>query len=52
MISLRLGMRVEGSAIREIGRFVGRSLDLGFARIEIHGIYEDEKLFFLQGRRW
>ena len=27
-------MRVEGSAIREIGRFLGRILDLRFARIE------------------
>ena len=45
-------MRVEGSAIREIGRFVGRSSDLGFARIENQGICEDEKLFLLQGRRW
>ena len=37
-------MRVEGSAIREIERFVGRSLDLGFARFENQGISEDENL--------
>ena len=37
-------MRVEGSAIREIGRSLGRSSDLGFVRIENKGIYEDDKL--------
>ena len=52
MISLRFEMRVEGSAIREIGRFLRRSSDLGFARIENQGICEDEKLYLLQGRRW
>ena len=45
-------MRVEGSAIREIGRFLGGSSDLGFVRIETQGICEDEKLYLLQGRRW
>ena len=43
-------MRVEGSAIREIGRSFGRSSDLGFVRIENQGIYEVEKLYLLQGR--
>ena len=45
-------MRVEGSAIREIGKSLGRSSDLGFVRIEYQGICEDEKLYLLQGRRW
>ena len=44
MISLRLGMRVEGSAIREIERSLGRNSALGFVRIENQGICEDEKL--------
>ena len=39
------------SAVREIGRFLGRSSDLGFARIKNQGICEDEKLYLLQGRR-
>ena len=52
MISLRFGMRVEGSAIREIGRFLRSSSDLGFAIIENQGICEDEKLYLLQGRKW
>ena len=38
-------MRVEGSTIREIGRSLGRSSDLGFVRIENQGICEDEKLY-------
>ena len=44
-------MMVEGSAIGEIKRSLGRSSDLGFVRIENQGIYEDEKLYLLQGRR-
>ena len=44
MILLRLGMRVEGSAIREIGGSLGRSSALGFVRIENQVICEDEKL--------
>ena len=44
-------MMVEGSVIREIGRSLRRSSDLGFVRIENQGIYEDEKLYLLQGRR-
>ena len=44
-------MMVEGSAIGEIGRSLGRISDLGFVRIENQGIYEDEKLYLLQGRR-
>ena len=47
MISFRLGMRVEGSAIREIGRSLGGSSGLGFAKIENQGICEDEKLSLL-----
>ena len=50
MISLRFRMRVEGSAIREIRRSLGRSSDLRFVRIENQGICEDEKLYLLQGR--
>ena len=45
-------MRVEGSAIREIGKSLERSSDLGFVRIENQGICEDEKLYLLKGRRW
>ena len=44
-------MRVVGSAIREIERFVGRSSDLGFVRFENQGICEGEKLKLLQGKR-
>ena len=45
-------MRVEVLAIREIGKSLGRSSDLGFVRIENQGICEDEKLYLLQGRKW
>ena len=44
-------MRVVGSAIREIERFVGRSSDLGFARFENQVICKDEKLHFLPRKR-
>ena len=43
-------MRVEGSAIREIGKSLERSSDLGFVRIENKGICEDEELYLLKGR--
>ena len=44
-------MRVDGSAIKEIERFVRRSFGLGFLRIENQGEYEDEKLYLLPGKR-
>ena len=51
MISFRFGMRVDGSAIREIERSVCGSFGLGFSRIENQGEYEDEKLYLHPGKR-
>ena len=44
-------MRVDGSAIIEIERFVRRNSGLGFSRFENPRESEDEKLFLLPGKR-
>ena len=44
-------MRVDGSAIIDIERFVRRSYGLGFSKFENQREYEDEKLFLLPGKR-